>query len=84
MTLPMSMVWIGDGGKCSGADVDGDGEVNLADFYIMFQYWLAEDCTDSEPCGKANLDNSDNNYIINLADFAVFTQYWLWTDCKWY
>jgi hypothetical protein len=55
------------------ADLSGDCEVDFIDFTIFASYWL-NDCT-VEPCGAANLDNSDN--IIDWSDLAVLASDWL-------
>ncbi|MCP4713010.1 MAG: hypothetical protein GY869_30650, partial [Planctomycetes bacterium] len=81
MTVPISMVWIGNGNDCGGADMNNDKLVDLGDFEIMVRYWLDINCTGVEDCSKANLDNTDGLDTVNLVDFAYFTQYWLWLDC---
>ncbi len=82
MSLPMSMVWIGEtADQCGGADMDDNGLVNLTDLSIMLSYWLDTGCIPPDGCGKANLDNTDTKNIVNLFDFAWFAQYWLKIDC---
>ena len=76
------MVWIGEtADQCGGADMDGNGLVNLTDFSIMLSYWLDTGCIPPDGCGKANLDNTDDENTVNLFDFARFTQNWLKIDC---
>ena len=82
MSVPMSMVWIGEtADQCGGADIYDDGKVNLTDLNIMLSYWLDTDCIPPDGCGQANLENTDNLNTVNLIDFAWFTQYWLKIDC---
>ncbi|MCP4709654.1 MAG: right-handed parallel beta-helix repeat-containing protein [Planctomycetes bacterium] len=83
LSIPMSMVWIGDSSNdCGGADLNDDGNVELSDLKIMFEYWLDIGCAIPNGCGEANLDNSDGLDTINLLDFAMFAQYWLKMDCR--
>jgi hypothetical protein len=39
LALPISIVWTGTA-KCGGADLDGSGIVNLADFAVFTANWL--------------------------------------------
>ncbi|MCP4708407.1 MAG: hypothetical protein GY869_07275 [Planctomycetes bacterium] len=83
MSVPMSMVWIGEtADQCGGADLDGKGSVNLTDLSIMLSYWLDTNCIPPDGCGQANFDNTDGKDTVNLLDFAMFAQYWLKMDCR--
>ena len=79
MSIPLSLLWIGD--SCGGADLDENGNVGLSDLKVLLDYWLETGCITSDGCGKANLDNSDNLDVVILLDFAVIAQFWLFVDC---
>ncbi|MFC1678491.1 dockerin type I repeat-containing protein [Patescibacteria group bacterium] len=53
-------------GECSGADLNGDGRVNLTDFSILLYYWETNDS-----CADQNKDGT-----VNLIDFSIMMYYW--------
>ncbi len=53
-------------GLCSGADLNGDGLVNLTDFSILLYYWGTDD-----DCADQNDDG-----IVNLTDFSIMMFFW--------
>jgi hypothetical protein len=55
------------------ADMDGNNEVDFID-YGIWAYYYGNDCS-SEPCGQANLDDSDDE--INAGDLRIFCEGWL-------
>ena len=63
-------------------DLDGDGYVNLIDFFLFAEQWLADDCISPDWCGGADINHSG---IVDFSDFAFFAQNWspatlLWSD----
>jgi cysteine-rich repeat protein len=58
--------WVPEGVLCPGADLNGDGRVNLADFSILLYHWGTDDA-----CADQNQDG-----IVNLADFSIMMYYW--------
>ncbi|MEA3449474.1 MAG: hypothetical protein U9Q85_00610 [Patescibacteria group bacterium] len=55
-----------DGEICAGADLNGDGRVNLTDFSILLYHWgTADACADQ---------NDDGD--VNLTDFSIMMFYW--------
>jgi|GEM_PF-379094 len=54
------------GKKCAGADLNGDGRVNLTDFSILLYNWGTNDsCADQNGDGR-----------VNLTDFSIMMYYW--------
>jgi len=53
-------------GICQGADLNGDGKVNLTDFSILLYYWGTDD-----ECADQNKDGT-----VNLTDFSIMMYYW--------
>ena len=53
-------------GLCEGADLNGDGRVNLTDFSILLYYWGTDD-----ECADQNKDGT-----VNLTDFSIMMFYW--------
>jgi len=52
--------------SCAGADLNGDGKVNITDFSILLYYWG----TDNE-CADQN-----SNGTVDLIDFSIMMYYW--------
>ncbi len=61
-------------GEKEGADLNGDGVVNLGDFAVFANQWLQTGLLD------ANFDQQGN---VDFADFARFANLWLW-QASWY
>jgi len=78
LAMPMSVVWTRTV-KCSGADIDKDGDVTFADFAVFALAWLSElgdakwnsDCNISIPAGNS----------IDRRDLAILAKHWLETGC---
>ena len=51
---------------CVGADLNGDGLVNLTDFSILLYYWSTDD-----DCADQNDDGT-----VDLTDFSIMMFYW--------
>lgn len=52
------------------ADFNGDGVVDFADLYVLYEDWLGE-------AGDSPADFVDDGFI-DFADFAEFAENWLW------
>ena len=55
-----------EAGLCEGADLNGDGRVNLTDFSILLYYWGTDD-----ECADQNKDGT-----VDLTDFSIMMYYW--------
>lgn len=71
-------------GFCEGADINANGEVDLADYVLLAGQWLTSPfcsaCGDTEhpwPEGDFNRDCS-----IDLLDLQIFVEEWL-NECDW-
>ncbi len=53
-------------GSCDGADLNGDGRINLTDFSILLYYWGTDD-----DCADQNDDRT-----VDLTDFSIMMFYW--------
>ncbi len=62
--------YVGEGAPagtlCAGADLNGDGRVNLGDFSILLYHWGT-----GNVCADQNQDGT-----VNLADFSIMMYYW--------
>ena len=57
------------------ADLDGDGNADLADFSIFASWWLASGCDgDDNWCGLSDI-NGDGG--VNVMDMSEFVAGWL-------
>ena len=57
---------LGGEAVCPGADLNGDGRVNLVDFSILLFYWDS-----NNECADQNLDGT-----VDLIDFSIMMFYW--------
>lgn len=79
LALPLSIAWAGTiiaGEDCVGADVSGNGRVDLEDFAILESQWL-------EVPGIPSADIAPESVlgVVNLTDLAVVATYWLESGC---
>ncbi len=51
---------------CAGADLNGDGKVNITDFSILLYWWTTDNA-----CADQNSDGT-----VNLIDFSIMMYYW--------
>ena len=57
---------LGGEAVCPGADLNGDGRVNLTDFSILLFYWGTDnECADQDQSGN-----------VDLVDFSIMMFYW--------
>ncbi|MHC5061319.1 MAG: hypothetical protein ACYTFK_09580 [Planctomycetota bacterium] len=80
LALPLSIAWAGttDAGQdCGGADINGSGRVDLADFAILQSQWLGAPSTPPADIAPEPLD-----VFVDLTDLAVLAAYWLESDCN--
>ena len=56
-------------------DYNTDDIVNLYDFAIISQYWLANNCEDPNWCEGADIDE---NGIVDSNDIILFGEFWMW------
>ncbi|MFZ9033844.1 MAG: dockerin type I domain-containing protein, partial [Anaerohalosphaeraceae bacterium] len=64
---------------CEGADINGDGIVDISDLGILTSYWLEPDCNAYNDCDGADI--YDDN-TVDYLDFAIFTEYWQCNTCS--
>ena len=64
--LELSIGGVVGEGICAGADLNGDGRVNLVDFSILLFYWSTDD-----ECADQNKDGT-----VDLIDFSIMMFYW--------
>lgn len=68
----ISAMWLSAGcGDCFGADITGDGNVNLSDFDRMSGQWL---CSSPVNWDRADLDSDG---AVTDLDFDIWLDYWL-------
>ncbi|MEE9365283.1 MAG: leucine-rich repeat domain-containing protein [Dehalococcoidales bacterium] len=79
IVLPMSIAWTGGKlPKCSGADISGNGDVDMEDFAILVSQWFS-----TSPSLSADI--APERYYdetVDILDLATLATYWLHTDCK--
>jgi hypothetical protein len=79
IVLPMSITWTGGAlPKCNGADISGNGTVDMEDFAILVSQWF-------HTAGNLTADIAPERYYdetVDLLDLAAFSAYWLHTDCN--
>ena len=79
IVLPMSIAWTGGAlPKCGGADISGNGNVDMEDFAIMVSQWLS-----TSPGLSADIapERYYDETVDNL-DLAALATYWLQTGCN--
>jgi hypothetical protein len=86
LAMPMSIVWTGSRAaalkKCGGADLSGNGTVNMFDFAILARHWL------NTGCAPGNCENSDIEPQLNpdgdvdIMDLDIMANYWLNINCQ--
>ncbi|MHC4647349.1 MAG: choice-of-anchor Q domain-containing protein, partial [Planctomycetota bacterium] len=80
LVLPLSVVWAGE--RHGGADLSHDGNVDMKDFSMLAQYWLASYCAGPDWCGGADLEPEDQpDGDVEMADLAVLVRHWLEIEC---
>ena len=79
IVLPMSIAWTGGKlPKCGGADINGNGEVDMEDFAIMASQLFSTS-------GSLSADIAPERYYdetVDILDLAAFSTYWLHTGCN--
>ncbi len=55
-------------------DFNADGNMNLADYSFLAKHWRNQNCSQSNCCNGADLNNSGS---VDLYDLAQFLEYWL-------
>ncbi len=80
LALPLSIAWTGTiiaGEDCGGADISGNGRVDLEDFAILESQWLqAPSLPSADIASKPVTDGT-----VNLTDLATVAAYWLESEC---
>jgi predicted outer membrane repeat protein len=78
LALPLSIMWTGSlEAVCGGANLDGQGGINLDDFAILASQWLqAPGNPSADIAPEGSIDG-----IVDLQDLAVLAYYWLDSGC---
>jgi len=87
LAMPLSICWTGalpQPEKCGGADLSGDGVVNLKDLAKLAAYWLSTNCgAPDNPCNGADLEPQQiPDGDVDLSDLDVMADNWLNTNCQ--
>jgi hypothetical protein len=85
LAMPLSICWTGarpTQEKCGGADLSGNGNVNMLDFAKLAIYWLNTNCASLNNCNGADLEpEAIPDGDVDLRDLDVFAVHWLNTGC---
>jgi hypothetical protein len=85
LVLPLSLLWTGTGGSegCAGADLNGNGFVDLHDFSLLAMHWFEMDCHAPDWCEGADLEpQGAPDGEVDMADLAILVNNWLKTGCN--
>ena len=79
LALPLSIVWTGSIAQpCDGANLDGLGDVDFADFAILASQWQQ-----TGPGLSADIAPvPDGDGAVDIQDLAVLAEHWLDTNCN--
>ncbi len=66
IVLNLSVGGVVEETTCGGADLNGDGRVNITDFSILLYWWNS-----GNQCADQNQDGA-----VNLTDFSIMMFYW--------
>jgi hypothetical protein len=55
-------------------DSDIDCDVDFADYAVLAVHWLNQNCTETDWCDRADIDQSGE---VDIFDLAVFADNWL-------
>jgi len=61
-------------GRLYTVDFNADGNVDLADYAVLADYWMNRNCAASNFCDRTDLNRSNS---VNFYDLAKFLEYWL-------
>jgi hypothetical protein len=64
---------------CQGADIDGNGIVDISDLGILTSYWMEPDCNANNDCDGGDI--YDDN-TIDFLDFVILAEYWQCNTCS--
>jgi hypothetical protein len=86
LAMPLSICWTGalsPQEKCGGADLSGDGVVNLKDLAKLAAYWRFTNCAAPNNCNGADLEPQEiPDGDVDLKDLDVLADYWLNNNCQ--
>ena len=84
LALPLSIVWTGPlPQKCGGADLDGNGIIDLPDFARIALYWLDMDCASKSHCQGADLEPEyEPDGDVDIGDLSILSENWLNDACS--
>ena len=85
LAMPLSICWTGalpPPELCGGADLSGDGAVDLKDLVKLAVYWRSTNCADLVNCNGADLEPEQiPDGDVDLKDLDVMADNWLHTGC---
>jgi hypothetical protein len=78
LSMPLSICWTG-ASIFGGADLDGNGTVNIFDFAIMARHWMNMGCSAPEnPCEGADIEpQAIPDGDVDILDLDILANYWL-------
>jgi hypothetical protein len=86
LAMPLSICWTGAlpaQELCGGADLTGNGSVNILDFAKLASYWRSTNCFAFNNCNGADLEPMETpDGDVDLKDLDVMAEYWLDTGCQ--
>jgi uncharacterized delta-60 repeat protein len=89
LAMPLSICWTGalqapPPELCGGADLNGNGTVNMRDLAILARHWLNSNCgAPNNPCEGADLQpETSPDGDVDLLDLDILATYWLNTNCQ--
>jgi hypothetical protein len=89
LAMPLSICWTGalqaqPPELCGGADLNGNGTVNMSDLAILARHWLNSNCgAPNNPCEGADLEpeiGPDGD--VDNRDLGILADNWLNTNCQ--
>jgi hypothetical protein len=88
LAMPLSICWTGAAQSppelCGGADLNGNGTVNMKDLAILARHWLNSNCgAPNNPCEGADLEpETSPDGDVDIRDLDILAVHWLNTGCQ--
>jgi hypothetical protein len=88
LAMPLSICWTGalqaPPELCGGADLNGNGTVNMKDLAILARHWLNSNCgAPNNPCEGADLEpEAIPDGDVDIQDLDILAHNWLNINCQ--
>jgi hypothetical protein len=87
LAMPLSICWTGalqaPPELCGGADLSGNGTVNMRDLAILARHWLSNCGAPNNPCEGADLEPvTSPDGDVDIRDLGILAGYWLNINCQ--